>query len=229
MRRPWLLAQWKPLEMMANLEIQELGLQPYAQVLELQKQSIEALRLDDKAPEKLFLVEHPAVYTLGRKGQRLIEQASIPPLAVEAISVERGGETTYHNPGQLVVYPILKLQGEERSVPAYLRGLEEVLIQVLDHFGIATESREGATGVWLKSQNKKIASIGVAIRRWITFHGLALNVNNDLSGFGAIQPCGFQSNVMTSMEQVLGEKCPQMAEIKRQLIKTFCLHFHRMV
>ena len=204
------------------LKVVDLGLTEYEVAHRLQIATVEKLRAG--APnDYLFLVEHPAVYTFGRKSKE-------PTLIIgegKKVEVERGGEATYHNPGQLVAYPILKLEEKERDVHLYLRNLEETLIRVLKKYGLESEAVPGATGVWLSKERKKIASIGVAVRSWITFHGVALNVENDLAGFSAINPCGFSAGIMTSLKSHLGENSPSMEEVKTSFILSFCEVFGR--
>jgi lipoyl(octanoyl) transferase len=200
----------------------DLGTEPYSLAYQRQLDQIAAIK-NNSASETLFLVEHPDVYTFGRKSKIL------PGHLKNVFEVERGGEATFHNPGQLVAYPLLKLIGKECDLHWYLRKLEDTLIDVLAKFGIEAEARKGATGVWVKGQEKKIASIGVAVRHWITFHGVALNVSNDLSGFSQISPCGFSAEVMTSMQRELGEQCPSLAEVKSIFLESFEAHFDRTI
>lgn len=216
------------------LEIRDLGLCKYATALQEQRAAVRAVK--DGAIEALFLVEHPATYTLGRKGQRMTASDIVATdsmgtgddsSAPELVEVERGGEATFHNPGQLVAYPILKLEGAERDVHLYLRKLEQVLIAVLARYGLKCEARKDATGVWLVGENKKIASIGIAVTGWVTYHGIALNVRNDLSGFARIQPCGYSASVMTSIEERLGGSCPSIEGVKTDFIGCFESAFGR--
>ena len=174
-------------------------------------------------PDVLVWVEHPEVYTYGRKNPPALGVAG-----VESFFVERGGEATYHNPGQLVAYPILKLGPEEKDLHRYLRDLESVLCETLHDFGISGAPKAGATGVWVRDGEKKIASIGIASRAWVTYHGIALNVSNDLTGFGRISPCGFSPDVMTSMEKELGQ-APSMTAVRDAFLHHFCKRFQRMV
>ena len=201
------------------LRVEDRGLETYATTYERQKKAVAEVKAGGE--ELLFLVEHPEVYTAGRKAA---DQAHDPTLPW--IAVERGGEATYHNPGQLVAYPILKLEGSARDLHAYLRNLEEVLIRVLADFGLPGERRAGATGVWIQGREKKIASIGVAVSSWVTYHGIALNVCNDLNGFARIHPCGFSAEVMTSLEHELQAPCP-MDAAKRSLLRHFSEVFGR--
>jgi lipoate-protein ligase B len=179
----------------------ELGLREYGEVWELQRQLV-AARQRDEIPDTLVLVEHPHVLTLGRgtKRENLVAPGDLP-----VFEIERGGDVTYHGPGQLVGYPILRLREHERDLHAYLRGLEEALIRSAADLGLPTGRRAGWTGMWNEAQPpRKLASIGVAVKRWVTLHGFALNVATDLSRFVAINPCGLDAAVMGSLSQSLG-------------------------
>jgi lipoyl(octanoyl) transferase len=145
------------------------------------------------------LVEHPHVITVGRTRGALAHILGAGD--VEVVEVERGGDVTYHGPGQLVAYPILQLVEGERDLHRFLRNLEEAMIRTLARWEIAASREAGKTGVWVGGGARKIASIGIACRKWVTFHGLALNVSTDLAYFARIQPCGFDAAVMTSMER----------------------------
>ncbi|MBL8620293.1 MAG: lipoyl(octanoyl) transferase LipB [Myxococcales bacterium] len=150
--------------------------------------------------DRVLVVEHPHVFTLGR-AQKAVANV-LAPGEVEVIEIERGGDVTYHGPGQLVAYPILALGEGERDLHRFLRNLEEAVIRTCAAFGLATDREPGATGVWCTDRagaRRKLCSIGIACRRWVTFHGLALNVATDLAYFQRINPCGFASSVMTSM------------------------------
>ncbi len=204
---------------MPNLEIRDLGLMAYEEAYALQKELVAQKRSDASLPDYLLLLEHPPVYTSGRKSQ-------LDP-SVEKVAVERGGEDTFHNPGQLVAYPILSLNEAERDIHKFLRKLEDVVILTLADFGVAAERRVGATGVWIRGETKKIASLGVAVSGWVTYHGLALNVSNDLKGFTRINPCGFEASVMTSLTERLGDQCPSLSEVKRALENRFLIEFSR--
>ena len=161
-------------------------------------------RIEGEIGDSLLLMEHPHVFTLGRGAdERFIvnNQAGVP-----VRRVSRGGQVTYHGPGQLVGYPILKLEGRDRDVTKYLRNLEAAMIDALVQFGIEAARRDAMTGVWIGA--RKIASIGVGIRRWTTWHGFALNVSTDLSYFDSIVPCGIDGCRMTSVSEVLGRAVP---------------------
>jgi lipoate-protein ligase B len=183
-----------PASLTASLSVARLGLVDYAAALELQNAAV-AARLRDEIGDTLLLLEHPHVYTLGRGADaRYIINA---PEGVPIYRVSRGGQVTYHGPGQLIGYPIVKLAGARRDVSRYLRKLEQTLISALREFGIAASRRDGLTGVW--AGTCKIGSIGVGIRRWVTLHGFALNVATDLAYFDAIVPCGIDGCRMTSI------------------------------
>jgi lipoyl(octanoyl) transferase len=149
-------------------------------------------------PDTLILVEHPEVITLGRsaKPENVLDAG-----ALDVVAIERGGDVTYHGPGQLVAYPIFLLREDERDLHGYLRGLEEAILRTLKEFGLQGMRVAGRTGVWIGEPDapRKLASIGVAVRKWVTLHGLALNVSTALERFAAINPCGFPAAVMTSM------------------------------
>lgn len=188
------------------LHVMELGRQPYGPVLELQRTLCRRRMRGEITEDLLLLVEHEPVVTLGR-GTR----ASSLPLAAEAmtrqgyevVEVERGGDVTVHEPGQLVGYPILNLQDHRPDLHWYLRQLEEVLISALGVLGITAERNPGLTGVW--TQGRKIASLGIHVKQWITFHGFALNVVNDLHGFRLVVPCGIDGVIMTNVARELGD------------------------
>ena len=176
----------------------DLGLVEYQQVLALQESLVEQRRRGE-AQDMLLLLEHPPVFTLGRGGDASF---ILNPGKVPVYRVGRGGQATFHGPGQLVGYPILALAKARRDVHAYIRRLESVLIETLAAYGLCAERKDGLTGVWVGGH--KIASIGVGIRRWVTFHGFALNVEPDLSYFNDIIPCGLHGVRMTSMAHALG-------------------------
>ena len=191
----------------------DLGVRDYGETLRLQ-QDLLAARHAGEIVDTLLLVEHPDVITLGRsaKPSNLIDPGAIP-----VVAIERGGDVTYHGPGQLVAYPILLLGEDERDLHRFLRNLEEAIIRAVADFGITATRCQGKTGVWTAGQEaRKLASIGVAVRRWITFHGLALNVSTALARFAGIHPCGFDAKVMTSMEREL-ERPVDLRQVKARL------------
>lgn len=201
--------------MREQLAIADLGLVDYERAHALQ-QCLVGARLRDEIGDTLLLVEHPHVYTLGRGADEKFILATHPDVPITRVS--RGGQVTYHGPGQLVAYPILKLEGPTRDVGGYLRGLEQAMIDALALCDVAAERREKLTGVWVGP--RKIASIGVGIRRWVTYHGLALNVTTDLSYFDAIVPCGIEGCQMTSLAQ-LGTTDQSVAKFARILSESF--------
>jgi lipoyl(octanoyl) transferase len=191
-----------------------LGRIPYAEAVELQH-AVQAALKRGEGPEHLLLLEHPHVYTLGRNAGAADVLASPEQLrarGVEVAECDRGGQVTYHGPGQLVGYPIVSLSPDRRDVRRYVRDLQETLIRTLAEYGIRAEPREGQSfiGVWVGEE--KIASIGVHLSRWITTHGFALNVSTDLSYFSGIIPCGLHQVRMTSIERLTG-KAPALAEV----------------
>ncbi len=183
----------------------DLGTASYRDVWAQQIALVEQRQLG-QVPDTLLVVEHPHVFTLGRR--RESAQNVLMPGDVEVIEIERGGDVTYHGPGQIVAYPILLLGDGERDLHRFLRNLEDAVIATCHRFGIASAGREdGKTGVWCDDATgarRKLCSMGIACRKWVTFHGLALNVATDLSYFARINPCGFESRVMTSMQAELG-------------------------
>lgn len=184
--------------------IVDLGTLPYRDAWAQQLALVDQ-RQKGEVPDTLLLVEHDHVYTLGRR--REAEANVLDAGDVEVIGIERGGDVTYHGPGQLVAYPIVLLrEGKERDLHAYLRHLEDAVIATCGRFGLSTDREPGKTGVWMTTPlgRKKLCSMGIACRKWVTFHGLALNVTTDLAYFRRINPCGFESSVMTSMAEQLG-------------------------
>lgn len=183
------------------------GLTDYAEALELQRDLARARVSGELADDLLLLVEHSRVVTLGRGASESNITASRDLLAergVEVHEIERGGDVTYHGPGQLVGYPIIDLGRHKQDLHWYLRQLEETLIRALAKLAIAGRRVPGYTGVWV--ENRKIASIGVHVTRWVTFHGFALNVSTDLSDFDLIIPCGIEAVQMTSIEKEIGQE-----------------------
>jgi len=205
-----------------------LGRVPYAQAVALQTAAREGIRRRG-GREHLFLLEHPHVYTLGRNASisdLLVDPGWLAAHEVEVAESDRGGQMTYHGPGQLVGYPILNLSPDRRDIRRYVRDLQETLIRTLAAFGLAAEPRQeqALIGVWVGEE--KIASIGIHLSRWITTHGFALNVTTDLSMFGGIIPCGLHSVRMTSIERLTGAK-PSVEEVARIYAGVFAEVFER--
>lgn len=198
---------------MNKTQLVDLKIRDYKETLELQHRLAE-LRAQARLPDILLLVEHPHVITMGKSAK----PENILSKTLPVYEVERGGDVTYHGYGQLVGYPILDLSSRGKDIRSYLRSLERMLIETLAHYGIAAQRIEGRTGVWVGQ--KKIASIGVAVRSWITFHGFALNVSTDLSYFATINPCGYDSGIMTSITEQLGKRV-SISEVKEPLMQVF--------
>ena len=175
------------------------GVAPYQKIHALQ-QKLVLERAANRIPNLLLTGEHPAVITLGRKTP---EGGQYDP-GVPVIKIERGGEATYHGPGQLVAYPLIHLTQSRRDLHRFQRDLEEIGLRTLADFGLQAQRREGLTGVWIGE--RKIQSLGIAVRRWVTWHGLALNVNTDLAPFRAFNPCGLDGAVMISMAEALDKE-----------------------
>ena len=203
-----------------------LGRMPYAEALELQR-AIARDRISGMIPhDVLLLVEHDPVVTLGRSGKRGNLVASREQLEARGVAihdVERGGDITFHGPGQLVGYPIVDLKRHKQDLHWYLRALETVLIESLAAHSISGEASSGFTGVW--TNGRKIASIGVHARDWVTWHGFALNVTTDLSFFELIVPCGINGVSMTSMSRELGAAAPEMDEVSGTIASRFAKAF----
>lgn len=208
-----------------ELWVERLGVVPYASALELQR-GIARQRIDGSVPEDvLLLLEHPPVVTLGRSSKEkhlLASPELLRTRGVELFEVERGGDVTFHGPGQLVGYPIIDLKRHKRDLHWYLRQVEEALIVALGAFGIEAERNPGYTGVW--TAGRKIASIGVHARDWVTWHGFALNVCTDLKFFDLIVPCGIQAVTMTSVSRELGRHV-SVGEVSSVVAKAFASTF----
>jgi len=197
-----------------------LGIVEYQKAHMLQRKMVKAVSCNE-FENVLILLEHPPVITLGRKGKKeniLVSTSELAKSGIELYYIERGGDITYHGPGQIVGYPIINLNYLHKDLHFYLRTLEEVLILLLKDYKIYGKRIKGYTGVWV--EDEKIAAIGVAARNWVTFHGFSLNVNPDLSHFSFIHPCGIKDKGVTSMEKLLGRKI-SIQEVKEKLLKHF--------
>ena len=207
---------------MQNLAVHKLGMIDYKNALELQLSLLEK-RKHGEIGDTILLLEHPPTYTIGRKGNiknLLIDSANLKKRGIHFERVSRGGDITFHGPGQLVGYPIIDLNNFNRDVHRFLRKLEEAIILTLSEFGINGERIPELTGVWVGEE--KIASIGVGVKKWITYHGFALNVNTDLTYFDNIVACGIPKVEITSMERKLGTKNGmKMIEVENSVIKAF--------
>jgi len=203
-------------------DVRRLGVVPYAEALALQKQLVDDRR-EGRVGDVLLLVEHPHVLTLGVRGDGgrshiLATDEALASRGVDVFETGRGGDITYHGPGQIVGYPILDLKPDRCDVHRYVRDLEEVLIRVAADYGLAAERVQGLTGVWIGGE--KVAAIGVRIARWITSHGFALNVSTDLEYFDLIVPCGISDRGVTSLSRSLGRAIDR-TEVEDRLIQRF--------
>ena len=209
-------------------EARWLGLVGYDDGLHLQERAVERLR-SGEAPEQLLLLEHPHVFTLGRGADSsniLADQQQLQSNSVEVHETGRGGDVTYHGPGQLVGYPIINLKPDRCDVHRYVRDIEEVLIRTIAEFGVTGTRIPGLTGVWVG--NEKIAAIGVRIARWITSHGFALNVNTDLDYFRMIVPCGISDRGVTSLSRLLAQDI-ELRDVARIVASHFADVFYREI
>src|SRR6056297_647695 len=218
-----------------QIDIYDLGFADYRDVWDLQRRAQQLLIKQKKARrdppatsvsetavnDMLFFVEHPHVYTLGKSGDQgnlLKGMAELAQIDAEFIEIDRGGDITYHGPGQIVGYPILDLDRHFTDIHKYLRTLEEVIIRTCADFGIETGRIDGLTGVW--AGNEKICAMGIKCSRWVTMHGFALNVNTDLSYFNHIVPCGIENKAVTSLSKLLGKRIDE-AEVKERILRHF--------
>jgi lipoyl(octanoyl) transferase len=200
--------------------VEQLGLVSYPDGLRLQRELV-AQRKAGTVPDTLLLLEHPHVYTLGRNAKKenlLISAEQLAARGAQVFEIDRGGDVTYHGPGQLVGYPILDLAQHRRDIAWYMRSLEEVLIAVAEEYGIQAGRLAGAPGVWVG--NNKLAAMGVHISCWVTSHGFAFNVNTDLRYFDGIIPCGLRDKGVTSLEKLLGRRV-EMDDAAEKAVRHF--------
>jgi len=205
-----------------SVNVMDLGKRPYEEVWNLQK-DLQQKRINNEIDDVLILVEHDPVYTLGKNADvnHLLQSRD---RSIDVFNIERGGDITFHGPGQLVGYPILDLANYNKSVSWYMRSLEQLTIEVLKEFGILANRVEGLTGVWVGDE--KIAAQGVRLSRWVSMHGFSLNVNPDLSFYDGIIPCGIFNRGVTSIQQLLGTT-QKMAKVKSLVINKFNQIFAR--
>jgi lipoyl(octanoyl) transferase len=212
------------------LEVRNLGIVPYADALALQRELV-AERQADRIGDVLLLLEHPHVLTLGVRGDGgrrhiLAAPDALSSRGIDVVETGRGGDVTYHGPGQLVGYPIVNLKPDRCDVHRYVRDVEEVLIRTAADYGITAQRIDGLTGVWVGDE--KLAAIGVRIARWVTSHGFAFNVTTDLEHFKLIVPCGIADRGVTSLERLLGHPV-DIDEVARHLIGHFASVFGRAI
>ena len=208
----------------------DLGLIDYKEAWDFQKEIFNK-RVNSEIEDAFFLLEHPNTYTLGKTADRENLKGSESFLKRNQISVydiDRGGDITYHGPGQIVGYPIIDLSDWQKDTHKYLRALEEVIINTCMEYNLTCDRNPKHTGVWI--DDRKIAAIGIKVSRWITMHGFALNVNTDLNLFEGIIPCGIQDKSVTSFKKELGKEV-NLSEVKEKLVKNFRSHFnyHKVV
>lgn len=223
------------------VKVQDLGLIDYKQAWDFQEELLKEavdLKISNRKNETDFIpkqhllfCEHPHVYTLGKSGAQenlLLDEAHLQDIDAQFYKINRGGDITYHGPGQLVMYPILDLEQFFTDIHKYMRYLEEAVIKTLAHFQITATRYEGLTGVWIDAETpraRKICAMGVKCSRWITMHGIALNVHPDLGYFGNIVPCGIQDKAVTSMAQELGRQI-SIQEVQEVLLKEMSVVFN---
>jgi lipoyl(octanoyl) transferase len=212
------------------LEVRRLGVVPYQEALTLQRALVEDRRAD-RIPDLLLLLQHPPVITLGVKGDGgrshiVASSERLAELGIEVSETGRGGDVTYHGPGQIVGYPILDLRPDRCDVHKYVRDVEEVMIRVCADYGVAAGRIKGQTGTWVGGD--KIGAIGIRISRWITSHGFAFNVGTDLDHFRLIVPCGIVDGGVTSLEKLLGREV-SIADAEARLVHHFSAVFARQL
>ncbi|HEY3997293.1 MAG TPA: lipoyl(octanoyl) transferase LipB [Candidatus Xenobia bacterium] len=203
------------------------GLLPYAEAWRLQQEVAEGVKRGTGG-ERLLLLQHPPVVTMARGADRshvLLSSEELASRGAELVECNRGGDVTYHGPGQLVGYPIIDLKPDRCDVGQYLRDLEQLLIETLSVFGLTASRKPGLTGVWVG--HEKIAALGVHMSRWVTTHGFALNVSPALEHFAWIVPCGIRDYGVTSMEKLLGSRTPPVEDVARAVCEVFPTIFQR--
>jgi lipoate-protein ligase B len=194
---------------------------PYQTGLDMQRRILKA-RQENRIPDTVLILQHTPVVTLGNRGRDnylLKTEEEYKASGIDLFHAERGGDVTFHAPGQWVLYPILHLGGNEADSHGYLSNLEEIAIQTLGDFGIEGFRKEGKSGAWTEAG--KIAAIGFRLKKWVSFHGMSFNVNMDLSGFQTIVPCGLVGEPVASMKTILGDTCPEMGQVRDSLLNHF--------
>jgi lipoyl(octanoyl) transferase len=213
---------------MTPLEVRRLGVVPYGEALAMQRALVEE-RKAGRVPDLLLLLQHPAVITLGVRGDGgrsniVTPSERLTELGIDVFEAGRGGDVTYHGPGQIVGYPIIDLKPDRCDVHVYVRDVEEVMIRVCADYGVSAGRVPGHTGAWIGPE--KIGAIGVRISRWVTSHGFAFNVSTNLDHFRLIVPCGIADRGVTSLEQAAGRTIP-IVEVEDAFVRHFCDVFDR--
>ncbi|MEI6789342.1 MAG: lipoyl(octanoyl) transferase LipB [bacterium] len=194
---------------------------PYPEALTLQDKLV-TQRQADEIPDTLLILEHSPVITMGvrtKPENLLLSPEALRHRGIELYETPRGGDVTYHAPGQLILYPIMKLTGTEADAHAFVNKLEEIAILTADAFGVPAFRRKGKTGVWTESG--KVAAIGVRFKKWVSSHGMSFNVDVDLAGFSTIIPCGLPGEKVTSLKAILGPTCPTLQEVRAVIMRQF--------
>lgn len=194
---------------------------PYADGVRIQER-LHTARLTDAIPDTILFLEHTPVVTLGQRGRNdgvRVSPARLQEFGVDLVQASRGGNVTFHGPGQCVMYPILRLGSLEADAHGYLHNLEEIAIRTAADFGVQAYRREGKNGAW--TDDGKIAAIGFRLKRWVTIHGMSFNVNVDLAGFDLIVPCGLAGEKVSSLARLLGTRCPTIAQVRERLAQHF--------
>jgi lipoate-protein ligase B len=200
---------------------------PYQTGLDVQHRLLKA-RQENRIPDTVLILQHTPVVTLGNRGREnylLKTEEEYHELGIDLFHAERGGDVTFHGPGQWVLYPILHLGGNEADSHGYLSNLEEIAIRTLGDYGVKGFRREGKSGAWTDAG--KIAAIGFRLKKWVSFHGMSFNVSNDLMGFNTIVPCGLVGEPVASLKTILNESCPEMEQVCSSLLNHFSTVCHR--
>lgn len=211
-----------------RLLVNDLGQMPYAAALQLQREIHQSV-LQGQAPPTLLLVEHEPVITIsqrpGATGHLLADERQLQQMGIKVEATDRGGDITYHGPGQIVAYPIIQLMSLRLSVGRYMRRLEQVAIDTVAAFGVRADRVAGCTGVWVSGEPlRKLCALGIRVRRNVTMHGMALNVDPDMSHYSTIVPCGLTDKGVTSLRQILADICPTLVDVKAELVRQMRRH-----
>ena len=197
------------------MRVVDLGVTNFLDVYNLQRELVDKIA-DGTCEDTLLITEHRSIITIGRTGSR--SNILRPECGIDILNIDRGGDVTYHGPGQIVAYPVCRLENEARDIHNFLHFLEEIGRHFLFQYGVFSEEKPGFRGVWVRG--KKIGSIGIGVKKWVTYHGLALNINTDLAPFSFIRPCGIEGVETTSLKDILGQEL-DIYDAKQRLIEAF--------